>query len=133
MSRQLYRFFIILILTGQFIFAAARKISRFSWEYPVNNQILITQKSTDNWWAKDKLKHFSMAFYLTMSSYYYQNRIFNVNPEKASQRSGLTILSLGIGKELYDHYRPNSFFSVKDLVADLSGVCVGLLLINRIG
>jgi len=35
---------------------------------------------------------------------------------------------LGLGKEVGDHFNPNSKFSVLDLVADALGIGVGLLI-----
>lgn len=44
--------------------------------------------------------------------------------------TGLT-LGLGISKELYDRSQSKGLFSWRDLLADLAGIGVGLILINQ--
>ena len=44
--------------------------------------------------------------------------------------TGVT-LGLGISKEIYDHSRTQGVFSWKDLLADLVGIGVGLILVNQ--
>lgn len=80
----------------------------------------------------DKLKHFTFSLYLTTTSYYISNRIAGLNRSDAQYLStGLTI-SLGIGKESHDRWWQNEVFSFPDIVADIAGTALGLLIINRI-
>ncbi len=132
MSRQLLGLFLIFIITVDFIYANSPDIRPINRPYAVHKQGYNFKQATDSWRGKDKLKHFSLAFYLTMSSYYYQNRGFNVAENKARKWTTFTVLSLGIGKEICDYYKADSHFSIKDLMADMSGLLIGLLLINRI-
>lgn len=43
--------------------------------------------------------------------------------------SGIT-LSLGMGKEIYDSKQKNNHFSYKDLVADIIGLSIGIIILN---
>lgn len=61
------------------------------------------------WLHVDKFLHFSGCFLATLWSWEFA-------------------AGLGIGKEVGDHFNPNSKFSVLDLVADAFGIVTGLLI-----
>jgi uncharacterized protein YfiM (DUF2279 family) len=85
----------------------------------------------DKWWGKDKVKHFVLSAFLAGVSYkIYHNKLHNRKEHSLYFSSGFTF-SLGLGKEIYDETRPQKKFSYKDLVYDLLGIGVGLLIATR--
>ncbi|MFH1213000.1 MAG: DUF2279 domain-containing protein [Candidatus Neomarinimicrobiota bacterium] len=96
---------------------------------PVN---VFDRKTSDKWFAMDKLKHFSTSLYMTTTMFYTQRRIIEMRQKNAALNSiGITI-SLGILKEVRDGSRKNNYFSWRDLTADVLGAGVAMLILNRI-
>ena len=88
-------------------------------------------KQVDKWWGKDKAKHFLVSAFLAGACYkIYHNQWHNKKEHSLYFSTGFT-LSLGLGKEIYDDARPQNKFSYKDLIYDLLGVGVGLLIVTR--
>lgn len=84
----------------------------------------------DRWIALDKAKHLGGSALLTLSTQY----VLVVKGEwtrgDALPLSVGTAASIGLAKELYDRYAgPTRVFSRKDLVADVFGIAVGVLVI----
>jgi uncharacterized protein YfiM (DUF2279 family) len=75
--------------------------------------------SGDPWWGKDKCRHFATAYILTRS-------VHQAGVKK--HYSAGIVLGLSISKEVYDKKIKKSIFSFKDLVYDIAGVTLGLLL-----
>jgi uncharacterized protein YfiM (DUF2279 family) len=88
-------------------------------------------KISDRWLAPDKLEHFGVSAYLSALSYGIYHDFYR-NGEKSALcfSCGLTF-SLGLGKEIDDHRRPDGKFSYKDLVADMLGIAAGLWIATR--
>ena len=88
-------------------------------------------KGLDKWWGMDKAKHFVLSAFLAAASYkIYRDEFHNKKEHSLYFSTGFT-LSLGLGKEIYDETRPQKKFSYKDLVCDLLGIGVGLLIVTR--
>lgn len=85
-------------------------------------------KLEDKFFAEDKLKHFSVCFFLT--SIIYQECKYELKiREKNSIYLGITIpLSLGIAKEIYDK-KSYGLFSFKDILWDIGGIISATFLI----
>ncbi|MCK4295538.1 MAG: DUF2279 domain-containing protein [Candidatus Marinimicrobia bacterium] len=86
----------------------------------------------DPWFAMDKLKHFSSSLYLTTTSYYIQNKMFSESNKKSKINSVSITVTCALGKEIWDSRKKNGFFSIKDLIADCTGIAIGLIFINNI-
>ncbi len=80
----------------------------------------------------DKVKHFSSSLYLTTTSYYFLNNYTDISNIKAKNYSMSFSFSLGILKEISDKYKKKTYFSYRDLIADLGGTLTGILIINTI-
>jgi uncharacterized protein YfiM (DUF2279 family) len=85
----------------------------------------------DKWWGADKAKHFLVSAFLVGASYKIYHDGLQNNKEHSLYLSTGFALSLGLGKEIYDETRPRKKFSYKDLVYDLLGIGLGLLIVTR--
>jgi len=84
----------------------------------------------DRWVALDKAKHLGGSALLTLSTQYVLVVKAGWTRGDALPLSVGTAASIGLAKELYDRYAgPTRFFSKKDLVADVFGIAVGVLVI----
>jgi len=92
-------------------------------------QPLKTQ-SQDSWFGIDKLKHLSSAFMFTTTGYYIQHKIVRLGENQSVVNSGLITISLGLGKEIGDAYKPQGFFSIRDLLADGAGIALAVIFIR---
>jgi putative lipoprotein len=109
---------------SQTVFISSPDTSHTRGEY-------ITVVKTDRWLAPDKGKHFMASLYSTVLIAKLSENTFGADKNQASGIAiGFTI-SLGITKELMDKKSSGSFFSWKDLVADLAGITAGLIIINQ--
>lgn len=87
-------------------------------------------RADDCWLAKDKLQHFSTSTFMFVTNYYYQNEYTDFDDPI---RTSYTVsLSLGIGKEVFDFFGSNKYFSLKDLVVDFAGNVAGHLIVSAI-
>jgi len=84
----------------------------------------------DPWFGVDKLKHLSSAFMFTTTGYYIQHKIVQLDENQSVVNSGLITISLGLGKEISDVYKPGGFFSVRDLLADSAGIALAVIFIR---
>jgi len=85
---------------------------------------------SDSWFGKDKAHHFLTSAFLSGIGYYFLHEEHNF-PNRISQQGGFCFsVSLGLMKEIRDGLKPKNAFSVKDLVADLLGTTVGILLVS---
>lgn len=92
-------------------------------------QPLKTQQK-DPWFGMDKLKHLSSAFMFTTTGYYIQHKIVQLDENQSVVNSGLITISLGLGKEISDAYKPKGFFSLRDLLADSAGIALAIIFIR---
>ena len=88
-------------------------------------------KIRDNWFAIDKVQHFSYSCLITFGCQY-----ILVNKLKNTENNSLPVssaLSFGAGllKELNDLKGKNGYFSLKDMVANLVGIAVAAIIIDQ--
>lgn len=87
---------------------------------------------SDNWFAKDKLKHFAISTFYSGAIAVTANRHFNLKESKSLTIGvGITI-SLGAGKEIYDRSKPKETSSIKDFIWDLAGAITGAVIAGSI-
>lgn len=72
--------------------------------------------------VNDKLLHFSISAVLTVLL------SLLIGFEVAT----LIVIAIGVGKELWDRYIRDKVFSVPDLIADGSGIVIGLVIFSLI-
>ncbi len=92
---------------------------------------LRTIKKIDKYLAADKAKHFTASMISTVFFYKLFENQLNVDESQIKSYSISFTLSLGVAKEFYDKSRPGNYFSWKDILADLTGMAVGLILIHQ--
>ncbi len=83
-------------------------------------------KKEDRWLGDDKLKHLMVSAFLTGIGYRLCYDGLECRRERSKVLASSLTLSLGLGKELRDRQR-GEIFSYKDLIADLCGIGMGLL------
>jgi len=81
--------------------------------------------------GKDKVMHFAYSALLTYYSFNFSHDILQKSPSESRNLSICLTSSLGLTKEFYDKYIKNTKFSWYDLGYDLSGVCLGLVVLNN--
>ena len=88
-------------------------------------------KIRDNWFAIDKVQHFSYSCLISLGCQYVLVNKFE-NTENASLPVS-SALSLGAGllKELNDSRGKSGYFSFKDMVANMVGIALAILIINQ--
>ncbi len=111
---------------------------QLSWADPVhevsfsnNPSQFDTLKISDKWVAWDKVKHLGVSTFLSGVSYSVFRDFYYNKKESSIYFSATLTLGAGLGKELYDKRTPHGYFSYKDLVADILGIGLGLLIAIR--
>jgi len=86
----------------------------------------------DQWLAPDKAQHFLASFILTGATMYRFHIHEGLNASDSRIAGAGVTFGLGLVKEWSDMSKPEpySLFSWKDLVADLAGICFGILLLE---
>ncbi len=103
-------------------------ISCSCWSQEIIQPLKTHQK--DPWFGMDKLKHLSSAFMFTTTGYYIQHKIVQLDENQSTVNSGLITISLGLGKEISDAYKPEGYFSLRDLLADSAGIALAIMFIR---
>ncbi|MCI0494112.1 hypothetical protein L0Z72_03825 [candidate division KSB1 bacterium] len=85
---------------------------------------------SDSWFTRDKAHHFLTSAFLSAAGYYLLREEQKFSNQK-SQTGGFFIsLSLGLTKEIRDGIQHKNAASVTDLVANLLGIAVGIIIIS---
>jgi putative lipoprotein len=87
-----------------------------------------TVRTSDSWLARDKASHLAISCSLVGFGYHLAR--FEGGEERGRARAASVSLALGLGiiKEFCDQGRPSGRFSYKDLVFDLAGAGLGLMI-----
>ena len=85
----------------------------------------------DNWFAIDKLQHFSYSCLISLGCQYVLVNKQNNTEEESLPISSALSFSAGLMKELDDNRRENGFFSWKDMVANAAGIAVAAVIISN--
>jgi len=87
-----------------------------------------TQK--DRWFAEDKARHLIGSFMATLL-FAQASEHFNDSPASNSKIFGASVcLTLGVTKEITDHYKKNNQFSWKDMTANMVGIVCAIFLLG---
>jgi putative lipoprotein len=84
----------------------------------------------DHWFGQDKAHHFMASAFLTGFSYYMMKQEFDQTKETATLSAVSFSLSIGLAKEIYDRVSRKGTPSFKDIVADVTGIAVGVFILN---
>ena len=87
-------------------------------------------KRVDNWFAIDKLQHFSYSCLISLGCQYVLVNKYDNSESEALPISTALSFSAGLSKELNDSRGKNGFFSVKDMIANCAGLIVASAVIN---
>lgn len=90
----------------------------------------ITRSFQEPLFAPDKGHHFMASAFIAGISYYTARQEFNQSDMTANQMAIGVSLSVGIAKEIYDKVSGRGNPSVMDVVADVAGIAVGVVLLN---
>lgn len=88
-------------------------------------------RASDRWLGWDKLEHLGVSAFLSGVSYSVLHEFYNNSQESSVYFSVSFTLGAGLGKEFYDSKTPGGTFSYKDLIADILGIGLGLVLATR--
>ncbi len=82
----------------------------------------------DRWLGEDKIAHLTLSLFISGMCYkIYHDNYYNDRVSSLFFSGGFT-LSLGLTKEFHDKNSPKDKFSCKDLIADMVGISIGLVL-----
>ncbi|MGB2768937.1 MAG: hypothetical protein WBC88_04350 [Candidatus Zixiibacteriota bacterium] len=85
----------------------------------------------DKWFARDKAEHLVVSTFLSGVSYSVFRDFYYNKEETSAYFSAILTFSVGLGKELHDMKAPRGRFSYKDIVADVLGIALGILIATR--
>jgi len=88
-------------------------------------------KMRDKWLAEDKAFHFASSAFITAGGFYFLHQEQNVERDKSLLLSAGVSLAIGIGKEIYDRGKSKHVASWKDLVADVAGIGLAILILKQ--
>ena len=86
--------------------------------------------NNDPWIAYDKFLHFSVSASIVLSTQYTFEQKMNYKTQDAMNFSVFISIASGVFKELWDKRQPNGFFSKRDIVANISGIALGVFIIK---
>ena len=87
-------------------------------------------KRVDEWFAIDKLQHFSYSCLISLGCQYILVNKYDNSESEALPISTVLSFSAGLSKELNDSGGKNGFFSVKDMIANCAGLIVASAIIK---
>ena len=122
---------IISVLLNNNLYPQDRKLppnndSSFSITTPYKNPTF-----TDKLTTPDKAQHFMGSLISTVLFYKIFQDPLEMNKTNSKYLAVGITLGLGVSKEIYDNSRSKGAFSWKDLLADVAGITVGLILVNQ--
>lgn len=113
------------------VFATDKKSSAENSVTTASDSLISRLRIKDGWLANDKAAHFAGSAFITAGGFYFLRQEQDVDRDKSLLLSGSVALVIGIGKEIYDRRRPQHVASWKDVVADVAGIGVALLILRR--
>ena len=93
---------------------------------------LASKKSPhDDWLGKDKFDHAITSAGMVAAQFYFLHQELDVNTARSRQIAAGSALAIGLAKEIYDQASGRGTPSWKDLLADVVGVGVALVLVKN--
>ena len=100
-----------------------------SGKMDIKHQVVTENKLEDNWFGKDKAKHFIASFLLAGAGQWVSHYKYKVDQEKSMIMGVSFSLSLGFLKEIKDK-KEVGHFSLKDMIVDFLGALFGVMLLR---
>ena len=85
----------------------------------------------DSWWSRDKFQHFLGSMMSTTFVALWLQRQQHMARQNSKEWGVAFTITLGIGKEVKDHFTPGNHFCWKDLCWDIGGIITGIILLNQ--
>ncbi len=132
-SRRIFHSILIFIIFFLIIPALGQTITYPDKSDSLNKIIpsLNTYSVTDKFKTPDKAQHFMGSMISTVLIYNICREPLDIQNNNSKIIAVGITFGLGISKEMYDHSRTHGMFSWRDLLADLAGIGVGIILINQ--
>lgn len=96
-----------------------------------DSSVVKYQRASDPWFGKDKADHFTLSAALMAAQYYALHRELEMPSRRSLQTAAISTLVIGVAKEIYDATTRKRFASKKDLAADVLGIALAVVLINK--
>lgn len=89
------------------------------------------QRMNDPWFGRDKADHLMLSAALTAAQYYALHRELEMSSRRSLQAAVISTAVIGVAKEIYDATARKRFASKKDLIADVLGIALAVVLIRN--
>lgn len=90
----------------------------------------LNNTENDSWFGRDKGLHLVTSFIATTLITNINKKSFNMNSSESKNTGVGIVFSLGITKEIFDSRQKNNIFSWKDLVANVTGILLGVAILE---
>jgi len=98
---------------------------------PDSSGLAPKQSPDDNWLGKDKFDHAIMSAGMVAAQFYFLHQELEVNTARSRQIAAGSVLAIGLAKEIYDQASGRGTPSWKDLLADVVGIGVAVILVTN--
>ena len=97
----------------------------------VDTSISSSNRFQDDWFGEDKAHHAVMSFMLTWGGTMIHDLMHDHGSNQDIRAGAGFSITLGLAKEIRDSRMSNNRFSWKDIAADLLGIAMAVLFLNR--
>ena len=87
------------------------------------------KQEKDKWIAIDKIQHFGYSLFVSLGSQYILVNKLDCENNKAIPISSFISFSAGLAKEIQD--KKSSFFSKKDMIANIMGISTAIIIMRE--
>jgi len=87
-------------------------------------------QSNNIWWAQDKGRHLAGSMISTIFIGKFSQQVFSASTGESQMWGAGITFSLGLIKETFDSQTKGNRFSVEDLIANIAGITIGILLLG---
>lgn len=96
-----------------------------------SSDVKLALRANDPWLGKDKADHLMLSSALTAAQYYALHREAEMSSRRSLQAAVISTAAIGIAKEIYDATARKRFASKKDLIADVLGIALAVIVIHK--
>ncbi len=90
----------------------------------------LSAKGGNIWWAQDKGRHLVGSLISTVFIGKFSQEMLDKNIGDSKMWGAGITFSLGLAKEILDSQKKGNRFSVEDLIADIAGITIGILILG---
>ena len=125
-------------ITGLILFIVFIPLYAQTFDMKVQNRSLLFVQETDNtsvqsnniWWAQDKGRHLAGSMISTIFIGKLSRQVCATSTRESQMWGAGITFSLGLVKETFDSQTKGNRFSVEDLIANIAGITIGILLLG---